>query len=168
MGNELCQIAIRIAQFFEQQKQQILITTPAPQSTASPTPTPTHLLQFGAPRHRLPESKPTTANENAFYEASDEEQEDNGDLAAKFAADLCADDRVDVPVPVTGDPVFLRTKRELYFQTTAKTQRFNPLIKEGLWAPDLTLMLAPKFSAEVALSKKFNPVLIHHYFIALL
>uniref|UniRef100_A0A8R1TW70 Lipid-binding serum glycoprotein C-terminal domain-containing protein n=1 Tax=Onchocerca volvulus TaxID=6282 RepID=A0A8R1TW70_ONCVO len=147
LGSELCQLAVKIGRFFEQQKQQILMTTPIPQTT-SPTPTPTYLLEFGKLYQPI-DAKPVESveNENAFYETSDEKTENDEDLAAKFAADLCADDRVDMNVvPYTGDAVHVRSKRELHFRTTPESQRFNPLLKDGLWAPDLTLLYSPKFS----------------------
>ncbi|VDK70817.1 unnamed protein product [Onchocerca ochengi] len=147
LGSELCQLAVKIGRFFEQQKQQILMTTPIPQTT-SPTPTPTYLLEFGKLYQPI-DAKPVESveNENAFYETSDEKTENDEDLAAKFAAELCADDRVDMNVvPYTGDAVHVRSKRELHFRTTPESQRFNPLLKDGLWAPDLTLLYSPKFS----------------------
>ncbi|VDN82563.1 unnamed protein product [Brugia pahangi] len=150
LGNELCQLAIKIGQFFEQQKQQILMTTPIPQST-SPTPTPTHLLYFGESRQLMDmKSIQSAENENAFYETSNEKMENDEDLAAKFAADLCADDRLDDMnvLKYSGDMIYLRNKRNLYFGTTPESERFNPLLKDGLWAPDLTLMYSPKFSNE--------------------
>lgn len=70
--------------------------------------------------------------------------EDDEDLAAKFAAELCAEDRVD-----SADAIYLRRRRELHFDETPESQRFNPLLKDGLWAPDLTLLYPPKFSNEV-------------------
>ncbi|KAK6107997.1 LBP / BPI / CETP family N-terminal domain protein [Brugia pahangi] len=150
LGNELCQLAIKIGQFFEQQKQQILMTTPIPQST-SPTPTPTHLLYFGESRQLMDmKSIQSAENENAFYETSNEKMENDEDLAAKFAVDLCADDRLDDMnvLKYSGDMIYLRNKRNLYFGTTPESERFNPLLKDGLWAPDLTLMYSPKFSNE--------------------
>uniref|UniRef100_A0A915PVW3 Lipid-binding serum glycoprotein C-terminal domain-containing protein n=1 Tax=Setaria digitata TaxID=48799 RepID=A0A915PVW3_9BILA len=147
LGSELCQLAVKIGQFFEQQKQQILMTTPIPPST-SPTPAPTHLLEFG----RISEVKPVKndGNENAFYEISDEKTEENDvDLAAKFAADLCADDRIDMnTISYAEETIYLRSRRELHFRTTPKTERFNPMLKDGLWAPDLTLLYSPNFSDE--------------------
>uniref|UniRef100_A0A1I8EAW6 BPI2 domain-containing protein n=1 Tax=Wuchereria bancrofti TaxID=6293 RepID=A0A1I8EAW6_WUCBA len=151
LGNELCQLAIKIGQFFEQQKQQILMTTPIPPST-SPTSTPTHLLYFGeSPRQQMDMTSIQSAeNENAFYETSNEKMENDEDLAAKFAADLCADDRMDDMnvMKYSGDMTYLRSKRNLYFGTTPESERFNPLLKDGLWAPDLTLLYSPKFSNE--------------------
>ncbi|EFO18236.2 hypothetical protein LOAG_10260 [Loa loa] len=146
LGSELCQLAVKVGQFFEQQKRQILMTTPVPPSTSS-TPTPTHLLRFG----ELPQplnAKPVE-NENAFYETSNEKAEDDEDLAAKFAAELCADDRIDMDVMTySGDTISLRQTRDIHFRTTPTSERFNPLLKNGLWAPDLTLLYSPKFSNE--------------------
>ncbi|KAM3718154.1 Nose resistant to fluoxetine protein [Dirofilaria immitis] len=150
LGNELCQLAVKIGQFFEQQKQQILMTTPIPQTTPS-TPTPTYLLEFGVLRHPIDTTKSSKSveNENAFYETSDENIDDGEDLAAKFAADLCANDRVDMTaIPYAGDAIYVRNVRELHFRTTPESYRFNPLLKDGLWAPDLTLLYPPKFSNE--------------------
>lgn len=76
--------------------------------------------------------------------------EDDEDLAAKFAADLCADDRIDMNImPYSENPIYLRRSRDLHFRTP-ESQRFSPLLKDGLWAPDLTLLYSPKFSSEVA------------------
>ncbi|CAG9534285.1 unnamed protein product [Cercopithifilaria johnstoni] len=150
LGSELCQLAIKIGQFFEKQKQQILMTTPIPLSMQSSTSTPTHLLKFGE-LHQPVNSKlvESVEDENAFYETSNEKIEDDEDLAAKFAADLCAEDRIDMNVMAySGDEIYLRRRRDLYFDTTPENQRFNPLLKDGLWAPDLTLLYPPKFSDE--------------------
>ncbi|KAL3984535.1 LBP / BPI / CETP family N-terminal domain protein [Acanthocheilonema viteae] len=147
LGSELCQLAVKVGQFFEKQKKQILTTTPIPQSTQPPAPTPTYLLKFGElpePAHAKPVESAET--ENAFYETSNEKMEDNEDLAAKFAADLCAEDRVGMDV--SGDSTYLRRRRDLRFDATPESGRFNPLLKDGLWAPDLTLLYSPKFSDE--------------------
>uniref|UniRef100_A0A0R3S0P9 BPI1 domain-containing protein n=1 Tax=Elaeophora elaphi TaxID=1147741 RepID=A0A0R3S0P9_9BILA len=150
LGSELCQLAVKVGQFFEQQKQQILMTTPIPQSTQSSVPTPTHLLKFDElPQPVKSKLVESAENENAFYETSSEKAEDDENLAAKFAADLCAEDRIDVNVmPYSGGEIYLRRRRELYFGTTPESERFNPLLKDGLWAPDLTLLYSPKFSSE--------------------
>ncbi|VDK87149.1 unnamed protein product [Litomosoides sigmodontis] len=150
LGSELCQLAIKIGQFFEKQKQQILMTTPVPQSTQSSAPTPTHLLKFDKLLQPANAKAVESAeNENAFYETSDEKIEDDEDLAAKFAADLCAEDRLDMNgITYSGDAIYLREKRNLYLDSTPETQRFSPLLKDGLWAPDLTLLYSPRFSSE--------------------
>ena len=77
-------------------------------------------------------------------------QEPDEDLAAKFAADLCANERLvqdDEYVDVTA------TERPRQTKSTAAPvpdqQRFNPRLTEGQWAPDLTLMYPPNFTAEV-------------------
>ncbi|VDM29716.1 unnamed protein product, partial [Toxocara canis] len=175
LGNELCQISVKVAQFFEQQKRQILMTTAAPASTASPTPTPTHLLRLNTGYRSLmdnttPEPEEQEENENAIYEEPPDDEDPTEDLAAKFAADLCANERIDggyvsqigEPLPPLSDrrggdghSARERTERPpLRFHpppgatdSDTDSQRFNPLLVEGFWAPDLTLMSAPKFTS---------------------
>uniref|UniRef100_A0A915BE14 Bactericidal permeability-increasing protein n=1 Tax=Parascaris univalens TaxID=6257 RepID=A0A915BE14_PARUN len=174
LGSELCQISVRVAHFFEQQKRQILMTTPAPRSTPQPTPIPTHLLSLNtgygaAMQQTTPETEKD--DENAIYEEPVDDLDSADDLAAKFAADLCANDRVDggyemsqdeqvsdVPMSTQqfggGQPAENAAEsgeRPLRFHpppgaSDSDSQRFNPLLVEGVWAPDLTLMYAPKFT----------------------
>lgn len=85
------------------------------------------------------------------------QMDDNEDLAAKFAAELCADDRLDVDkLSYSHDATYLRQKRDdgHLRRTTTGSERFNPMLKDGLWAPDLTLRHPLKFSDEVT-SKPF-------------
>ncbi|VDN60136.1 unnamed protein product [Dracunculus medinensis] len=158
LGNEICQIPIKVTHFFEQQKRHILMTTASPQPT---TPTPTHLLVYGA---KFEESFPTyhtTVEEhgdddidedNPFYNEAEENFssmmsfEEEEDLAAKFAADLCAEDRLDMgnDVLMSGEQIHLEKRK----RSINDVQRLNPLLKEGQWAPDLTLMYPPKFTNE--------------------
>ncbi|VDM99037.1 unnamed protein product [Thelazia callipaeda] len=126
----------------------ILMTTPVPISTST-TPSPTHLLYFGDSVHWSFQEKPTESaeNANALYETSEESDIAEEDLAAKFAADLCADDRADgTVITYDEDDKYTKTKRHVNFDSTPEIQSFDSLIKDGFWAPDLTLIYSPKFS----------------------
>lgn len=76
--------------------------------------------------------------------------EEEEDLAAKFAADLCAEDRLDMgnDVLMSGEQIHLEKRK----RSINDVQRLNPLLKEGQWAPDLTLMYPPKFTNEVKIT----------------
>lgn len=81
--------------------------------------------------------------------------------APNFMADFCAEDRLDEPVP-DGESIQLREKRQL--PTTPPTPSvFNPLLTEGVWAPDLTLMYAPQFSDQVSVTKLCRAIEAAYY-----
>ncbi|MFH4975885.1 hypothetical protein AB6A40_002594 [Gnathostoma spinigerum] len=147
VGNELCRISIQIAQFFEQQKREILTTTPVPPPT---TPQPTLTLRYAdnfIPPYRRPATTSTpVSNEDEIYETSEEDKEDkdtDAAAAARFAAELCADEGDDSLFAKLG-----KTASQGSIGDDQSSERFNPLLTEGLWAPDLTLMYPPKFTKD--------------------
>lgn len=78
------------------------------------------------------------------------------DLAAKFAADLCAADRIDEN---DGATLELATLRPVSKRSVNEQPRFNPKLAEALWAPDLTLMYSPNFTEKVLLQLLCSTVL---------
>ncbi|VDD95038.1 unnamed protein product [Enterobius vermicularis] len=142
LANPLCEIPLTVAHFFEEQKKAILTTTPIPPTTAPTTPK-VFVLKFGESLGSLTttSTQAPVENENAFYETSDEVPDE--DLAAKFAADLCAADRIDEN---DGATLELATLRPVSKRSVNEQPRFNPKLAEALWAPDLTLMYSPNFT----------------------
>uniref|UniRef100_A0A0N5A8J5 BPI2 domain-containing protein n=1 Tax=Syphacia muris TaxID=451379 RepID=A0A0N5A8J5_9BILA len=151
LSNPLCEIPLSVAKFFEQQKQSILTTTPPPTTTTSTTPQ-IFILKYGDSLGSIVDKTtqaPTDFDDAAFYETSNEESDN--DLAAKFAQEFCAPEKdSEEEVDDNGDKtVRLDDELQPVFKRAVTAQpMFNPKLTEAFWAPDLTLMYAPKFTSE--------------------